>query len=419
MTSNEDTTVHERNRLPRRQILAGGSATLLTALAGCLGSDGDGDNKSGPDESTPTPPPVADTDSSPQIPEVSDPPEAVYRPAHMADMNHLGAVEAGPYMVSPMLSYPHSFWLVTGSKAERVRPQGPGVHLMFSVWDRQTGTVLPVDVGAQTQVRRDGEIVDTRSPWPMISQTMGFHFGDNISLAGPGTYTVEVQLNPITVRRTGEFANTFETTQTATFEFEFDEELQEQLVNNITYFDKKQWGKQEALEPMGGMSMGGDESTQGTYEGGSDMNDGGDGSKMDDDSGMEMGGGMMPYSSLPAANSYPGQAVGEPTSGDASFVVRYLTDTAPVEDGYLFVSARTPYNRVPLADMALSVTGAVEGELVQTLDSNLGHHYGLAGSLAPGDTVELTVDSPPQVARHVGYETAFLEMESMTVEVSE
>jgi hypothetical protein len=131
---------------------------------------------------------------------------------------------------------------------------------------------------------------------------------------------------------------------------------------------------------------------------------------------MEMN---MPYSALQQADAYPGQDLGTPTSGDAAFVVRYLEESRLAEgsSGYLLVSPRTPYNRVPLADMALSVTGSVEGNLVQTLDSEVGHHYGISTDLVSGDTVELVVDSPPQVARHRGYETAFLEMPSMTVEV--
>lgn len=38
---------------------------------------------------------------------------------------------------------------------------------------------------------------------------------------------------------------------------------------------------------------------------------------------------------------------------------------------------------------------------------------------APGDSLELVVNSPPQIARHRGYETAFFEMESMAFEVPE
>lgn len=414
MTRNDDATFDGSTRLSRRRVLAGSTAGFAAALAGCLGDDGDGDG-SDADGGSPSPPETTDSDSVPQQPQVTDPPEAVYLPTHRESMVHLDPIEAGPYTVGPMLTYPHTFWLVTGSSVEEVRPEGQGVHLMFSVWDTETEAVLPVDVGAQMRLLREGEVVDTRSPWPMISQTMGFHFGDNVPLGELGTYTVEVDLTPITARRTGEFAERFESRQSATFEFEFDQVFQREVVGGVEFLDESEWGEPGALEPMGGTGEDADgESAQDTHEGGSDMGEDEGGSDMDGHGDHE-----IPFSALPPADAYPGRSLGEPSSGDATFVVRHLTDTHLSDDGYLLVSPRTPYNRVPLADMALSVSGALEGELVQTLDSEVGHHYGLAGSLSPGDTVELRVESPPQVARHQGYETAFLDMPAMSVEVPE
>jgi hypothetical protein len=388
----------ETNRLSRRSFLVSGSVTTL-ALAGCVGGGGDNGNENGDDE-TPAPPDTVEGANIPDAPDVENPPDAVYLPTHREAMEHLSTIETGEFAVTPMLTYPHKFWLVTGDNREVVTPTVSGVHMMATVWDSRTGAVLPVDMGTQMRTYRDGEQVDQRAPWPMISQPMGFHFGDNIGLPGPGTYTVEIDMNPIEARKTGEFAGRFEEAETATFEFEFDAGFRRSVVEGVEYFDEDRWGERGALEPMGmagGMSGG---------EGGSD-----DGSGR-----MEM---TMPYSALQSADAYPGRDLGTPTSGDAAFVVRYLQESrlGEGESGYLLVSPRTPYNRVPLADMALSVTGSVEGDLVQTLDSDVGHHYGISTDLDSGDTVELVVESPPQVARHRGYETAFIRMPSMTVEV--
>jgi len=91
---------------------------------------------------------------------------------------------------------------------------------------------------------------------------------------------------------------------------------------------------------------------------------------------------------------------------------------------YLYVSARTPYNRMVIPAMAVTGTLArggetvFEGEFVRTLDPDLGYHYGaaLGGAAAePGDDLTLRVPTPPQVARHEGYETAFLEMSPVEV----
>jgi hypothetical protein len=51
-----------------------------------------------------------------------------------------------------------------------------------------------------------------------------------------------------------------------------------------------------------------------------------------------------------------------------------------------------------------------EGELLRTLDPDLGYHYGaVLESVRSGDELPITIDTPPQVARHEGYETAFLD----------
>jgi hypothetical protein len=404
------------DRLSRRAFLAAGAAAT-GALAGCIGGDdedgnGNGGNETNGDEGDgePSSPDVVDSSNAPTTPSVENPPDAVYLPTHQESMEHLETVEAGEYAVMPMLTYPHKFWLVSGTEREAVAPDSTGVHLMATVWDAETGEVLPVDTGAQLRLTRDGDLVDQRAPWPMISQTMGFHFGDNVPLPEQGTYAVEFDLTPIggdTVRKTGEFADRFTEPRTVRFEFEFDQAFQESVVNGVEYLDEDRWGEPGALDPMAGM---GGMDDNGVDSGGMD-----DESEDDGNGGMEMG---MPFSDLQPADAYPGEDLGTPTSGDATFVVRYLEETRLSEDsGYLLVSPRTPYNRVPLADMALSVEGPLEGELVQTLDSELGHHYGIAGDLASGEQLELVVESPPQVARHRGYETAFLEMPSMGVEV--
>ena len=368
----------------RRKLLGTGALTAIGSVAGCTVRWG-GNGSSG----------ESDVDAVPEIPRVQNPPDAVYVPTHREAMRHLPIVEAGEYALSPMLTYPHSFWLVTGTEREEVIPDGGrDVHLMVTVWDAETGQVLPVDAGATMRVLKDDEIVDQRAPWPMISQTMGFHFGDNVPLSEDGTYTVEVDLNPIEVRKTGGFADRFEERATASFEFEYDDEFRQEVTDGVEYLDESDWGRRGAIAPPMGMDGHGD-----------DDHDHGD--------------HHMPFSALPEADTYPGTDLGGHESGDARFVIRYRSDSRFADGGYLLVFPRTPYNQVPLADMSLSVAGDVETDLVQTLDSELGLHYGAEVDLFGGQTFDLTVDGPPQVSRHAGYETAFLEMPSMRVEAPE
>jgi len=120
----------------------------------------------------------------------------------------------------------------------------------------------------------------------------------------------------------------------------------------------------------------------------------------------------------------PGQVFEPQRSGDATFAA-LVSDADRFTDGssYLAISPRTPYNDIFLPFTSLSA--AVEGsgsvrqnELVEALDHEIGHHYGVAiDDLAAGDRVTVSVDSPPQVSRHDGYETAFFNFDELSYTV--
>ncbi|MEF8829781.1 MAG: hypothetical protein V5A49_12145, partial [Haloarcula sp.] len=99
------------------------------------------------------------------------------------------------------------------------------------------------------------------------------------------------------------------------------------------------------------------------------------------------------------------------------YAVTWLRDAAFLADGesYLAVSARTPYNRVPLPMMSLDGTVDADGEtvfddaLTAGVHPELGYHYGaIVETTAQEPSVGVDVVAPPQVSRHEGYETAFL-----------
>ncbi|MFC4437569.1 MULTISPECIES: DUF7350 domain-containing protein [Natrialbaceae] len=428
--------MQDRDTIDRRTFVRRtGVATGTLALAGCLGNDTETDED---DED--------DVSAVPETVRVEDPPEAVYVPTHREAMRMLEPVDAGGYRLAPMLSYPHPFWLVAGDGAgdaiSRESPDdGRGVHMMFVLWEEATGTVLPVDEGAQIRLERDGERVGSpRSPWAMISQEMGFHFGDNVPLPEDGTYTVEVTVPPLSTRKTGELEGRLEERETATFEFVYDDAFREEVVGGVDYLDESLWGERGALEPMDhGGSADEDEHHEDGERG--DTDEGEDGDQGDEAHGHDDW-YRVPYSALPGVGEYPGTLLVDsdgddvpesttdlPRSGDAAFLETLLESESRLADGddrYLLVSPRTPYNRVPLADMSLSATvergGSVvaESPLEQTIDGEYDLHYGASlSSIRPGDSVTVTIDSPPQVARHQGYETAFLEMPPLELTVPE
>ncbi|MFD1564896.1 iron transporter [Haloarchaeobius amylolyticus] len=376
------------------------------AVAGCTTPDGGADDRNASDgarENETERDGDAGVGTAP-IPMLEDPPDAVYRPGHRTAMRMLEPIDAGAYRLAPMLSYPHPFWLVTGSDRELVEPTADrGIHLMLVVWDPETGVVLPGNVEPRATITGADGWTETRPLWPMLSQEMGIHFGDNVTLPGDGRYTVSVDLPPLSTRRTGAFAERFDDGASATFDFTYDQAFREAVVDGIELLERDRWGTRGALEPMGN----GDDGNEGMQS-------------------------EIPYSALPPAQDYPGTPLREPDtesqdglaqSGDAAFVITLLESGSRLaggDDRYLLVSPRTPYNRVPLTNMSLRVvverdgSTVVDRDLVGTLDDAVGFHYGrTVGTVRPGDSVTVTVESPPQLARHQGYETAFFGMEPL------
>jgi len=378
----------------RRRFLAAGAAAASAGLAGCRS--------------------LFQTRSARSPPLVSDRPDAVYVPSHVEGMEMVGTAAAGDFRVSLTYSYPHRFWLVSGDGTNQVEIEGSdSLHLMTTVWDPETGTVLPHG-SVTTTITRDGEsLTSGKSLWPMLSQNMGVHAGDNLALDGDGTYEVEVTVPPLPTRRAGALRDRFGELASTTFSLEFSQSTLEGI-SYETLSDRQ--GERDALDPME----------------------------------ME----MMPVSATPPPGELPGALVGEGTSGDARFVVSRLdsppagvgaeggestaTETATDDSGggssgpdaggersYLAVSMRTPYNGYPIPQASLSATvdrggtTVSDGSLTPTVDPDLGYHYGAVADVESGDDLTLSVDAIPQIARHEGYETAFLAFDELSMTVGE
>jgi hypothetical protein len=350
----------------RRDFLLGTGAAGAAALAGCSG--------------------LVETRSLSSPPVLSNRPDAVYFPTHVEGMQMKGTGSAGDYEFALMYSYPHRFWNVNGSEVQKTAIEDDDdVHLMASVWDPETGTVLP-ETGLTLEIENDDGLVSQEVIYPMLSQPMGFHYGGNFALEGDGRYDVTVSVGGVNTRRTGAFEGRFGDPAETTIGFDYSEAER----NEITFEETPdRAGERSARDPM------------------------------------EMG--MMPQSVLPPAEEFPGDVRGTATTGDAKLVVTTLNPPPAGVDAaegstYLAVSARTPYNRMVLPAMALEGTltsggeTVYEGSLTRTLDPKLNYHYGAAvDGVAAGDELELRVTTPPQVARHEGYETAFIEMEPTTL----
>jgi len=340
----------------RRRTFLGGCATGVAAgLAGCGGlleersTDGSG---------------------NPSV--LEDRPDAVYHPTHIEGMEMIGTQTVGDRKVGLFYSYAHRFWTVTGTRTNLAEIQdGQDVHLMASTWDPETQTVIPVLDQPTFTITQDGSEVDEKRAWPMLSQNMGFHFGENMALSGDGTYTVEVDVPAVGATTVDDFQGQFGESITAEFSFEYAQSERDDI--RFEQFPDQQ-GSSAAVSPM------------------------------------EMG--MLPLSYAPRMGQLPGSPVEVGSVGDATMV-------ATVDGSTLLVSPRTPYNHFSIPGFSLSATiesVGFDGQLDDAIGPVLGAHYRAELPEAPssGDELTVTVDGPCSLSRHEGYETAFLERGSVS-----
>ncbi|MWG35367.1 iron transporter [Halomarina oriensis] len=346
--------------MDRRDVLRLGGAGLGATLAGCL----DGFER---------------TSAWRDPPLVENRPQAVYVPAITEGMALIQTATVGAYKVALSYSYPHRFWNVQSDAREKVTVTADdSVHLMASVWDRETGIVVPSS-GVSLEIHRDESLVSQEVIYPMLSQQMGFHYGANFPLDGEGEYQVRLSIGGLSMPRTGAFTSRFGDPLSVELPFTFDTDALYDL--SIRRLGERQ-GQRAAIEPMD----------------------------------MGVPSGVVPDIAV-------GSVLGTAVSGDAQFTARLIRDAPRFGGGtYLAVTAHTPYNRIVLPMMQLSgeVTTAagntIDISLSAALDSTLGYHYGVPLEKTTDiEHLTLTVDLPPQVARHDGYETAFFEMPAMTI----
>ena len=314
---------------------------------------------------------------------VEDRPDAVYLPTHREGMEMAGMGGAGDLRIGLMYSYPHRFWVMEPEDGGFVASQveigrDDAVHLMATPFHEPTGAVVP-STGLSVEVTRDGSLVTQEAIYPMLSQRMGFHYGANFPLPGDGSYEVSVSVGGTSVERFGPFEGLFDEPASASVPFEYEEAARNEIPYELL---EERAGERAALAPME----------------------------------ME----AMPVGRAP--ETLPGTGLGEGERGDARFVATAVEAERFGAGTRLAVSARTPYNRLVIPGMGLAATvtsggeTTFDGRLRPALDPDLGFHYGAqVDGLAAADEVRVAVATPPQVARHEGYETAFLEMPPVEV----
>ncbi|SIS05378.1 iron transporter [Natronorubrum thiooxidans] len=351
----------------RRTALAAGGCLLTAFSAGCLET-------------------LRRDDAWREL--VVDPPDGVYVPPHVDETMTYGTATTNGWSISLAATRPHSFWPVAGTERSRADVRSRhALHLMVGVHDADSGVIVPTSV--TTTIRRqngtdDGERVDERSLWPMLSQRMGPHYGDNVVLDGDGTYAATVHVGPANAVRTESLADRLDEPTTIDLEFTYNTAEIEGLERRLIDADEGR-GESSALEPMADHPV---------------------------------------HRSAVASGGATRVGVGQ--SGDVVVPTAHIKRDARsgFETPLLAVTPQTRHNRYPLLFMSLSATVSRGGDriateaLAETIDAQYGHCYSTTlepDVLERGDELTLTVETPPQMARHEGYETAFLERGSTTI----
>ncbi len=120
---------------------------------------------------------------------------------------------------------PTTFILLEDGKQTMVRPTGKdSFHLMVLLTDAKSGTPIPyssiwatITKGGTTA---SGPVFDERL-WPMISETMGVHYGINVPLPTGGEYKMTLLISPPAAARHMEYDNRWLKPHRVSFSFDF------------------------------------------------------------------------------------------------------------------------------------------------------------------------------------------------------
>jgi uncharacterized protein involved in high-affinity Fe2+ transport len=111
------------------------------------------------------------------------------------------------------------FVIYNGTSEQVVKPTSKtSFHLMVMLDDAQTGVAIPY-AGVWATITQDGKVDFDERQWPMISRYMGAHYGNDVSLPGPGEYRLSLLLSPPVSARHIEYQNVWLHPQRVNFTF--------------------------------------------------------------------------------------------------------------------------------------------------------------------------------------------------------
>jgi hypothetical protein len=88
------------------------------------------------------------------------------------------------------------FVIFNGTSEHLVKPpKNTSFHLMVMLDDARSGVAIPY-AGVWATIKKAGKVVYDERQWPMLSEYMGPHYGNNVALPGSGTYQLSLLISP-------------------------------------------------------------------------------------------------------------------------------------------------------------------------------------------------------------------------------
>jgi uncharacterized protein involved in high-affinity Fe2+ transport len=111
------------------------------------------------------------------------------------------------------------FVVFNGTRERMVKPSPhTSFHLMIDLNDARTGVPIPYAT-VWASIRHDGKLIYDERQWPMISEYMGPHYGNNVVLPGAGQYQLSLLVSPPVSARHVEYRNVWLKPHRATMSF--------------------------------------------------------------------------------------------------------------------------------------------------------------------------------------------------------
>lgn len=98
------------------------------------------------------------------------------------------------------------FVIYDGTTEQMVKPGKASFHLMVMLNDAHTNVPIPY-AGVWATISKGGKVVYDERQWPMLSEYMGPHYGNDVTLPGSGTYQLSLLISPPVSARHVEYQN--------------------------------------------------------------------------------------------------------------------------------------------------------------------------------------------------------------------